>query len=208
MIMASTYKNGLANFYVNTAQDFSLLAATIFGIVVSTMATIGVSLCTIASNWTDEKEKGEMEWAKTTNIDNPLSAFRLVYEEELAEIESGSIITSLIMDKVFRKARFVAIEGGALSIMFSLVKLPAIPLNFDSLTFEQFSSWLKTFQIYCFVCTFALVVVPPFEEGYQMWARYKQSKATRRKKKWKPNSTEQYHIKKKIYCVEHLMDFH
>ncbi|KAH3843781.1 hypothetical protein DPMN_117312 [Dreissena polymorpha] len=170
MIMASTYENGLANFYVNTAQDFSLLAATISGIVVSTIATIGVSLCTIASNWTDEKS--EMEWAKTININNPLSPFRLVYEEESAEIEVGSIITSTIMDTVFRKARLVAIVGGALSLIFFLVILPAVALNFDILTFEQFSSWLKTFQIYCFVCTFAVVVVPPFEEGYQMWTRY------------------------------------
>ncbi|KAH3755188.1 hypothetical protein DPMN_189877 [Dreissena polymorpha] len=184
MIMAATYENGLANFYVNTAQDFSLLAATISGIVVSTIATIGVSLCTISSNWTDEKSK--LEWAKTINIDNPLSPFRLVYEEELAEIEVGSFITSSTMGKIFRKARLVAIVGGALSLILFLVIFPAVALNFDILTFEQFSSWLKTFQIYCFVCTFAVVVVPPFEEGYQIWTRYQQIKAIRRKKKLEP----------------------
>ncbi|KAH3755186.1 hypothetical protein DPMN_189875 [Dreissena polymorpha] len=184
MIMAATYENGLANFYVNTAQNFSLLAATTSGIVVSTIATIGVSLCTISSNWTDKKSK--LEWAKTININNPLSPFRLVYEEELAEIEMGSFKTSSTMDKIFRKARLVAIVGGALSLILFLVILPAVVINFDILTFEQFSSWLKTFKIYCFVCTFAVVVVPPFAEGYQIWTRYQQIKAIRRKKNLEP----------------------
>ncbi|KAH3843782.1 uncharacterized protein LOC127878035 [Dreissena polymorpha] len=174
MIMGSTYEGGLVNFYVNTAHDYSLLTSMIAGLVTSAIVTIGVSLCT---NTIRSEEDSDMEWAKTISIDNPLSPFRLVYEEELAKLDVNTIITARIMDKVFRKARLVAVLGGVLSLVLFVVILPAVALSFDVLSLGQFSSWLKTYQIYCFVCTFVVVVFPPFEEGYQIWKRCQKNKA-------------------------------
>ncbi|KAH3843778.1 hypothetical protein DPMN_117309 [Dreissena polymorpha] len=133
MIMGSTYEGGLVNFYVNTAHDYSLLTSMIAGLVTSAIVTIGVSLCT---NTIRSEEDSDMEWAKTISIDNPLSPFRLVYEEELAKLDVSTIITARIMDKVFRKARLVAVLGGVLSLVLFVVILPTVALSFDVLSFD------------------------------------------------------------------------
>ncbi|KAL4230109.1 hypothetical protein ACF0H5_010494 [Mactra antiquata] len=173
LVVGSTYKSGLSNFYVNTAKDYSLLTAMVSGFVVSGVVCVFVSLCTNKIKTDDDAEK---EWAKTLSIDNPLNPYRLVYEEELKAVDAGKIITSKIMDKIFRKARIYAAVGGTISLLIFLVVIPSIALSFEVLNFDQFSIWLKTFQIYCFICTFIVVVLPPFEEGIQIWRYYKKNK--------------------------------
>lgn len=168
--MGSTYDGGLSDFYVNTAKDYSLLTAMVSGFVVSGIVCVVVSLCTHRIRSDDDAEK---EWAKTINIDNPLNPFRLVYEEELHAVDAGTRITSSTMDKVFRRARIYAAVGGTISLLIFLVVIPAIALSFEVLNFDQFSAWLKTFQIYCFICTIIVVVLPPLEEGLQIWRRNK-----------------------------------
>ncbi|KAL4230108.1 hypothetical protein ACF0H5_010493 [Mactra antiquata] len=173
LVVGSTYEGGLSNFYVNTAKDYTLLTAMVSGFVVSGVVCVFVSLCTNKIKTDDDAEK---EWAKTMSIDNPLNPYRLVYEEELKAVDAGKIITSKIMNKIFRKARIYAAVGGTISLLIFLVVIPSIALSFEVLNFEQFSTWLKTFQIYCCICTLIVVVLPPFEEGLQIWRHYKKNK--------------------------------
>ncbi|WAQ99316.1 DUR3-like protein, partial [Mya arenaria] len=173
LIMGSTYESGLSNFYVNTAQDYSLLTAMLSGFVVSGVVSVIVSLCT--HNIRSEAD-ANLEWAKTINIDNPINPFRLIYEEEFAKAEVGDIITATAMDKVFRKAKLYAGVLGIISLVIFVVILPAIALSSGVLSFDEFKAWIKGYQIYCFICTFVVVVLPPFEEGYQIWLRYQKNK--------------------------------
>lgn len=176
--MGSTYEGGLSNFYVNTAESYSLLTAMLSGFVISCVVCVLVSLCT---HKIKSEEDSELEWARTINIDNPLNPFRLIYEEELKAVDAGPVITAKTMDNVFRKVKKYALIGGISSIVLFLVVIPAIALSFEVLDFDQFSAWLKTFQIYCFICTVIVVVLPPIEEGMQIlkrFARDKQKRAT------------------------------
>ena len=174
LIMGSTYEGGLGDFYVNTSQDYSLLCAMAAGFVVSAASGIIVSLLTTDIKTEEEKS---VEWDKTINIDNPLNPFRLVYKEELDAIAAGPVITAKVMEKLFRKSKFVAIIGAVISLVIFLVILPAIALSFDILTFEQFSAWLTFFQVWVFVGLVLVVVVPPIEEGLQIWRKYQENKA-------------------------------
>lgn len=172
--MGSTYEGGLDDFYVNTAQPHSLLVATIGGFVVSCVVCVAVSLFT---HKIKSDEDARREWAKTISIDNPLNPFRLVYEDELKAVGAGAVVTAETMGKVFRRARMYATVGGISSIIIFLVVIPAIAWSFEVLDLDQFSTWLKIVQIYCFVCTVVVVVVPPFEEGMQIWKKYQRNKA-------------------------------
>ncbi|XP_052796658.1 uncharacterized protein LOC128229052 [Mya arenaria] len=173
LIMGSRYEGGLSNFYVNTAQDYSLLTAMLAGFVVSGVVSVIVSLCTHTIR---SEADAILEWAKTINIDNPINPFRLIYEEEFAKAEVGDIITAKTMDKVFRKAKLYAGVLGSISLVIFVVVIPAIALNSGVLSFDEFTAWIKGYQTYCFICTFVVVVLPPFEEGYQIWLRYQKNK--------------------------------
>ena len=180
LIMASTYDGGLGDFYVNTAQDYSLLCAMVSGFFISSILCIVVSLCTTTIRSDQDKTK---EWAKTMNIDNPLNPFRLVYKEELESIKAGPIVTAKTMDRIFRKAKLVAIIGACASLVLFLIIVPAVALSFGVLTFDEYSTWVTFFQSWVFVGTLLVVVVPPIEEGLQIWRKYKENKLLLTKQK-------------------------
>ncbi|WAQ99313.1 DUR3-like protein [Mya arenaria] len=155
LIIGSTYEGGLSNFYVNTTQDYSLLTSMLAGFVVSGVVSVIVSLCTHTIR---SEADAILEWAKTINIDNPISPFRLIYEEEFAKAEVGYIITAKTMDKVFRKAKLYAGVLGILSLVIFVVVIPAIALSSGVLSFDEFTAWIKGCQIYCFICTFVKAI--------------------------------------------------
>ena len=173
LIGGSMYKGGLNNFFVNTVQDYALLAAMLGGFLSSGVITIIVSLCT---HKIESQEDKQWEWAKTINIDNPLNPFRLVYEEELDEIQAGPFITAEIMDRIFRKAKIVAIVGSGISLVIFIVIIPSVALSIEELTLEQFRTWIRTFQYVCFVATVLVVFIPPFEEGIQILKKHRHNK--------------------------------
>jgi len=170
LFMASTYEGGLSKFFINTSQDYTLLAATCSGFLVSSIICVAVSLCTSNVKTDDDVEQ---EWAKTINIDNPINPFRRLYVKELTKVGSGDVITAQTMNKVFRRAWLYAIVGSGSGLVFFLVIIPSITLSLEVLSLSQFTVWLRTFQIACFVFTILAVVFPPIEEGYQIWKQYK-----------------------------------
>ena len=173
LIVGSMYEGGLRNFYTNTAKDYSLLCAMVLGFVISSIITIVVSLCTHTITTAEDTNK---EWANTINIDNPLNPFKLVYKEELESIDAGPVITAETMDRVFRKAKLVAIIGACASLVLFLIVIPAVALSFEVLTYQEFSTWITFFQVWVLLGTVTVIVVPPFEEGRQIWRKYKENK--------------------------------
>ena len=176
MIMGSTYEGGLDEFTNNTSEDFSLLAGLGTGVVVSTVLTVVISLCT---NKIRTHEDVEKEWSKTMNIDNPLHPVRALYRKELDAINAGPIITSDTMAQIFRIPQRVAFIGGGICIAIFLIIIPAIALSFEILTQSEFNAWLSTFQIYCIVCTVFVVLCPPVQEAMQIWNRYRKNTSQR-----------------------------
>ncbi|XP_060577881.1 uncharacterized protein LOC132734992 [Ruditapes philippinarum] len=172
LAMGSTYEGGLSILYVNSAESYTILVAILSGFVVSCFVCVGVSLYTHEIRCDADADR---EWAKTINIDNPLNPFRQVYEKELKAVNAGTYITASTMDIVFKKAKLYAAVGGVISLVIFVIIIPAITLSFEVLNFDQFSSWLKTFQIYCFICTVIVVVLPPVEECLQIWRKYKRN---------------------------------
>ena len=81
------------------------------------------------------------------------------------------------MEKMFKKSKFVAIIGAVISLLIFLVIVPAIALSYEVLTFEQYSAWLTFFQVWVFVGLVLVVVVPPIEEGIQIWLKYQENKS-------------------------------
>ena len=173
LIGGSMYEGGLSNFFVNTVKDYPLLSAMLCGFISSGVITVLVSLCTHQIRTKDDEER---EWAKTINIDNPLNPYRLVYEEELKEIDAGRIITSYTMDRIFRKAKIVAVVGGTLSLILFLIVIPSVVLSIEVLTLEQFRIWIRTFQYWCFGATILVVFLPPIEEVMQIRQKLRQNR--------------------------------
>lgn len=178
LIMGSTYEGGLSDFYVNTAQDYSLLCAMVSGFFISTLICISVSLCTTRIQTEDDKAK---EWAKTINIDNPLNPFRLLYKEELDSVGAGPIVTAKTMDGIFKRSKFVAIIGACASLVVFLIIVPAVALSFEVLSYEEYTTWVTFFQVWVFVSTVLVIVVPPIEEGLQIWRKFKENKVNLKK---------------------------
>ena len=173
-IGATMYDGGLSRFFVNTVQDYVILGSMLNGCLISGLVTIIVSMCTHKIRTRADEER---EWAKTFNIDNPLNPFRLVYREELEEIGAASaIVTSKTMDIIFKKAKRVAVIGGGVSLVFFLVVLPIIVLSIGVLNLGQFTILIRVFQYCCFFGTVLVVIIPPIDEGYQIWRRYKENK--------------------------------
>lgn len=172
LIVGSTFENGLSDFFVNTAQDYSILCAVISGVFVSAGISVVVSMCThqIKSN-----EDKEMEWAKTINIDNPLNPFRLIYEEELKTVGTDCVINAEIMDRLFRKDKLVALVCASASLVLFVIVVPSVALSYEVLSYKEYSTWLTLFQVWTFIGTALVVAVPPIEECLQIWKQYKRN---------------------------------
>lgn len=193
----STYEGGLSKFFTNTAQDYSLLTGLLSGFFVSSVVTVVVSLC---DNETKSKlafnkhfplgEPGhvddqimkeklgflEIEWLKTMSIDNPLSSYRRIYSKELKEINAGRILTIHHMETIFRKTRLFSITGVIVSFAVFLVVVPAVALSQDVLTEKQLGTWVSVCQHWCLVATVFVVIIPPMQEGIQIWRQYKRNR--------------------------------
>ncbi|XP_052720836.1 uncharacterized protein LOC128192294 isoform X2 [Crassostrea angulata] len=179
------YEGGLSNFFINTIQDYSLLAGCVAGISLSSVCTIVTSLLT---NKIKTEEDVAHEWDKTISINNPLNPWQRLYEEELAQFPPGTKPTAAIMGQIFRSARNVAVYGGLSFVFLFLVVVPAVVLSFGVLTREQFSSYLTFSYVICFLAAVFVVIAPPTEEMYQIVKTWKSSRNTEIQKEKVPKT--------------------
>ena len=174
--VGSTYDGGLSNFFVNTAQDISLLAGLGAGVLVSTVIAIGMSLY---YNKISSPEDVEREWQKTMSIDNPLSPYRELYAEELKEIDHRGLLTSKTMERIFRRAKYSTYIGAGVSFALFFVAVPAASLGQPELSLGQLSTWISVCQHWCLIATVLVVFVPPIQEGLQIWRQYRDNVASK-----------------------------
>ena len=173
LVAGSMYEGGLNNFFVNTIQDYSLLASMLSGLLVSGTVTVVVSLCT---HKIKDDADARLEWSKTMNIDNPLNPFRLTYSKELREYGADAVITTETMEKIFKRPKLFAIIGSVISVLVFIVIIPSIILSIGVFSLGQYKAWVLTFQCLCFFATFISIVMPPIEEGFQIWKQCKRNK--------------------------------
>lgn len=198
LLCGSTYENGLSDFFTNTIQDFSLLSGLISGLLVSLIVSVTVSLCmkktvhatfpiedqTIDPLCITELEDSsdttcmaiEVEWLKTMAIDNPLNPYREIYKGELATINAGKTLTINHMEAIFKKTRFVSIAASVICFIIFLFVLPIVSLTHEVLSESQLSTWISVCQHWCLVATVFVVIIPPLQEGIQIWKRHKLNK--------------------------------
>lgn len=195
---ASTYDGGLSDFFTNTAKDYSLLTGLLAGFVVSTVVTVAVSLWDKRSRSADLLNKDfptdisetegdriikenleilEVEWLKTMSIDNPLNPYRSIYKQELKSINAGRILTIHHMETIFRHTRLVSIVGVVISFAVFLIVVPSFALTQEILTEVQLGTWISVCQHWCLVATVFVVIIPPIQEGIQIWREYKKNKS-------------------------------
>lgn len=172
IVSEMVYEGGISNFFINTVQDYSLLAGCVVGITLSSFGTIVTSLLT---NKIKSEEDVAREWEKTISIDNPLNPWQRLYKEEFKQFPPGTKPTAAIMAKIFRSARFVAIFGGFGFVFLFLVVIPAVVMSFDVLTRDQFSSYITFCYVICLMGAVFVVVAPPAEEIYQIIKTWKSS---------------------------------
>lgn len=166
------YDGGISNFFINTIQDYSLLAGCVTGIFLSSVVTIVTSFLT---NKIVSEDDVAREWEKTISINNPLNPWQHLYEEELSQFPPGTKPTAAIMAKIFRSARHVAVFGGLGFVTVFLVIVPAVVLSFGVLTRDQFSAYLTFSYVVCFLGAVFVVIAPPAEEMYQIFRAWKSS---------------------------------
>lgn len=198
---ASTYPGGLGDFFVNTAQDYSILTGLLAGSVVSTIISIAVSLksgcpkrmsvfdgdlnqngdVTISvgtkTPQNDVPVNLEIEWQKTMSIDNPLHPYKTLYEEELRAIDAwNKPLTTHHMERLFRPAMRTSGIIAGISFAVFLVIIPALALSVEVLTAAQLGTWISVCQHWCLVVTVFVVLVPPVQEGAQIWRQYRHNR--------------------------------
>lgn len=193
----STYERGLSDFFTNTAQDYSLLTGLLSGFISSILVSIIVSLCDRKSKERMKlnkdyrlkpEDKGEdkvmddvlvdleIEWMKTMSIDNPLNPCRSLYKKELNEINAGKILTVHHMETIFRRTRLFSIIGVVISFAVFLVIVPAIAVSQEVLSQAQLGIWISVCQHWCLIATVFVIMIPPIQEGVQIWRQYKKNK--------------------------------
>ncbi|KAL8577004.1 hypothetical protein ACOMHN_064106 [Nucella lapillus] len=104
------------------------------------------------------------EWQKVRDIDNPLNPWVSFYRDEFPHLHGQDRPTYQQLATVFRKAKLIAIVGSIAGIILFVLLIPGIMISFDILNAEQFTAWVMTMHVWCFVTAAVIIVVTPFEE--------------------------------------------
>ena len=165
------YDEGLRDFFTTTSSDYSLLAACIAGITVSTIVTVTVSLAThnIQSNVDEQRE-----WTKMILIDNPINSWKNLFTEELGEFPEERNVTVGQMELIFQKARKMAYICAAVCALIQIVLVPGVMLSFEEWTVDQLYNWMLFLFVALVIGTLYAVFAPPIEEIIKI-IRYRQN---------------------------------
>ncbi|WAQ98212.1 DUR3-like protein [Mya arenaria] len=119
----------------------------------------------------------EIEWEKTMSIDNPLNPYKLLYRKELTSIDAWKKpLTTKHMEIIFRRAKLYSGIMAAISFTVFLVVIPALALSQEVLTATQLGAWISVCQHWCLIATVFVVLVPPIQEGIQIWRQKQENK--------------------------------
>lgn len=171
MVAELAYEAGLRDFFTTTSSDYSLLAACIAGIMVSTTVTVTVSLATHNIQSTDDEQR---EWTKMILIDNPINSWKNLFTEELGELPEERNVTVGDMKLIFKKARRMAYICAVVCALIQVVMVPGVMLSFEEWTAGQLYNWMLFLFIVLVIGTVYAVFAPPIEEIIKI-VRYRQN---------------------------------
>jgi len=186
----STLEGGLSDFYTNTSNEYAILTGLGAGFCISFLVAIVISVISkkhLEQQLRQKKGDGhyndladmalDYEWQKTMSIDNPLNPYINLYKHKLERIGiTSSYVTTDDMVRLFRRAKIISIIMATISFCVFIVVIPAVALSQEVLTEEQMTMWITVIQHYCYVATVLVVVLPPIQEGWQIWRQLKINK--------------------------------
>ena len=190
---ATRYEGRLSKFYENTAQDWSILTGLLAGVTVSTLVTIVVSIVTRRKvstkqflpngsiqtetvSFPNTDDVDILEWQKTMSIDNPLNPYRVLYTKEIEKSNIGSVLTSKHMEAIFTTARRISWLSAGIGALVFLGIVPITALTQDILSLRELDIWISACQYWCLLGTFFVVLVPPIQEGFQIYRQFRKNK--------------------------------
>ena len=108
------------------------------------------------------------EWDKMRDIDNPLHPWAQLYEEDIPNLKKGERPSPDSLNKVFYKARIIAMIGGFTTLILFVGVIPGTMVSLNVLSLSQFEIWTHVLQIFCFLMAGVVVIVAPIEEIVQI----------------------------------------
>ena len=120
------------------------------------------------------------EWEKMRDIDNPLHPWSQLYEEDIPDLKQGERPSPKSLNKVFTKARIIALIGGFTVLVLFVGIIPGIMVSLSVLTLSEFEIWTHVLQIFCFLMAGIVIIVAPVEEFVQVYRARSKNKLTKR----------------------------
>ena len=109
------------------------------------------------------------EWDKMRDIDNPLHPWAQLYVEDIPDLKQGERPSPELLNKVFTKARILALIGGFSVLALFVGIIPGTMISLNVLNLSEFETWTHVLQIFCFLMAGIVVVVAPIEEFLQIY---------------------------------------
>lgn len=185
--VASTFEGGLSNFFKNTAHPYALLAGSGSSLISSILVNIVVSL---ATHKIKTPEDEAIEWKKLRDIDNPLSPWAELFREDFPGLGPKEQPSKQQFDKLFKKAKIVAVVGGTFIIILFIVIIPSVMSSLHVLSFDQFLVWTKSLHVWCFIMAIVVIIFAPIEEVMQIGKQITLNKSRRPKHSKDDKATE------------------
>ena len=114
------------------------------------------------------------------DIDNPLHPWALLYEDDIPDLKKGERPSPDSLNKVFSKARIIALIGGFVTLALFVGIVPGTMISLNVLSLSQFETWTHTLQIFCFMMAGVVVIVAPVEEVVQVLRTRSKNKLLKR----------------------------
>ncbi|KAL8590055.1 hypothetical protein ACOMHN_034286 [Nucella lapillus] len=158
---ASSLPGGLDNFLLNTSEGFTVMAGASTSFFVTLFVTIVISLLT---HHIKTDKHALAEWQKVRDIDNPLNPWVSFYREEFPHLQRQEKPSYEQLATVFRKAKVTAIVGSVLGLTLFVLFIPGVMASLKVLSEVQFTSWVMSMHVWCFVMAAIVIIVTPLEE--------------------------------------------
>ena len=171
--VSSTYDTGLVDFVKNTSEPIVILSGGVSCFLASSIITVIISLCT---HNIKTSEDAKYEFEKLRNIDNPLTPWTEIYQEDFPELTKNDQPSKEQLDQYFRKAKLISYIGGSIVVLLLVIIAPVTMSLLHVMSFEEFSTWTLTVHIFGLIMAFLVVFPTPIEETYLIYQRMRKNK--------------------------------
>lgn len=114
-------------------------------------------------------------------IENPLNPWTSLYREEFPNLKGNQKPSYPQLEKVFRKAKITAIVGSAFCLSLFVLIIPGVMASLRVLSAAEFSSYVTSMHVWCFVMAIIVIIVTPVEELATIWREVKNRKLQKKR---------------------------